>query len=196
VGAGPLLIVLTGPSGVGKDTLLTELRSRGRDYYVSVNATTRPPRQDEVDGVDYYFVSKEEFRRLLNAGELLEHAEVYGQDKGVPKAPLREALAAGQDVLMRTDIQGARTIKRLVPAALVVFITPPSKSELRRRVEKRGGDSAQQVKIRDETAGDEMSVAAEFDHTVVNDDVSRAADEIESIMARERHRPGRGAVGI
>ena len=118
MGSGPLLVVLTGPSGAGKDTLLAHLKSLGRPYHISVNATTREPRHGEVDGVDYYFVSKEEFQRMLDEDELLEHALVYGQDKGVPKAPIREALASGRDVLLRTDVQGARTIKHLVTGAI------------------------------------------------------------------------------
>lgn len=193
---GPLLVVLTGPSGAGKDTLLAHLKSRGRPYHISVNATTREPRIGEVDGVDYYFVSQEEFQRMLDAGELLEHAVVYGQHKGVPKAPIRAALEGGRDVVMRTDIQGARTIKRLVTGAITIFLAVPSEAELRRRVKKRGADSDDQVRVRQETAEREMAAAGEFDYTVVNDNVARAADEIEAIMARERDRPGREAVRL
>lgn len=196
MGAAPLLVVLTGPSGVGKDTLLAHLKSQERPYHISVNATTREPRTGEVDGTDYYFVSKEEFQRMLDDGELLEHAVVYGQEKGVPKAPIREALVSGRDVVMRTDIQGARTVKRLVPSAITIFLAAPSGAELRRRVKKRGGDSDEQVRVRRETAEGEMAAAGEFDHTVVNDDVARAADEIEAIMSRERERPGREAVRL
>jgi guanylate kinase len=195
-GAGPLLVVLTGPSGAGKDTLLTHLKSLGRPYYVSVNATTRTPRRDEVDGVDYHFVSKDRFRQMLANDELLEHAVVYGQDKGVPKTPIREALANGRDVVMRTDIQGARTIKALVSGAITIVVAPPSGDELRRRVEKRGGDSPDQVRLREETARREMAAAAEFDYTIVNDDLERAAHEIEAVMARERAREERPAVRI
>jgi guanylate kinase len=196
VGAGPLLVVLTGPSGAGKDTLLAHLKSLGRPYHISVNATTREPRTGEVDGVDYYFVSHDGFRRMLEAGELLEHAVVYGQEKGVPKAPIREALEGGRDVVMRTDIQGARTIKQLLPGAITVFLAVPSEAELRRRVTKRGGDTPEQVKVRQETAQREIAAAGEFDYTVVNDSVARAADEIEAIMSRERERPGREAVRL
>jgi len=196
LGAGPLLVVLTGPSGAGKDTLLAHLKSLGRPYHISVNATTREPRRGEVDGVDYQFVSKQEFQRMLDEDELLEHALVYGQDKGVQKAPIREALASGRDVLLRTDVQGARTIKRLVPGAITIFVAPPSDDELRNRVRKRGADSDDQVKLRQETAAREMAVAAEFDYTVVNDDLARAADEIDEIMSRERARDGREEVRV
>lgn len=196
MGAGPLLVVLTGPSGAGKDTLLAHLKSLGRPYYISVNATTRPPRREEVDGVDYHFVSKDQFQQMLADNELLEHAVVYEQDKGVPKTPIREALASNRDVLMRTDIQGARTIKRLVPGAIAIFVAPPSSDELRRRVKKRGGDSAEQVRLREETAAREMAVASDFDYTIVNEDLARAADEIEEIMSRERDRPGRVPIDL
>jgi guanylate kinase len=196
VGAGPLLVVLTGPSGAGKDTLLAHLKSLGRPYHISVNATTREPRDGEVDGVDYHFVSKEEFQRMLDEDELLEHALVYGQEKGVRKAPIREALARGRDVLLRTDVQGARTIKRLVPGAITIFVAPPSDDELRSRVRKRGSDSDDQVKLRQDTAVREMAVAEEFDYTVVNDDLARAANEIDEIMSRELERAGREEVRL
>jgi guanylate kinase len=196
VGAGPLLVVLTGPSGSGKDTLLAQLRARGRNYYISVNATTREPRTDEREGVDYYFVSKAEFRRMLDEGELLEHAVVYGQDKGVPKAPIRDALASGRDVLLRTDIQGARTIKRLIPSAITIFVAPPSETELKRRVRERGADTDEQVKVREQTAEREMAAATEFDYCVVNDNLQRCADEIDEIVSRERLRPDREPVDI
>ncbi len=195
MGAGPLLVVLTGPSGAGKDSLLAELSSRG-SYYVAVNATTRPPRVGERDGVDYHFVTQEQFQRMLRDGELLEHALVYGQEKGVPRAPIRQALAQGQDVLLRTDIQGARTIKRLVPGALTIFVAPPSETELKRRVRSRGADTAEQVELRERIATEEMSAAGEFDYSVVNDDLAKCADEIEAIMSRERSRPGRKTVRV
>jgi guanylate kinase len=133
---------------------------------------------------------------MRDDGELLEHAVVYGQDKGVPRAPIREALASERDVLLRTDIQGARTIKRLVPGAITIFIEPPSEEELRRRVQIRGGDSTEQVRVRAQTAEQEMDAADEFDYTVINDELERAADEIEAIMSRERGRPDRKAVRV
>jgi guanylate kinase len=196
VSAGPLLVVLTGPSGAGKDSLLAELRSRSDSYHIAVNATTRQPRAGEQEGVDYYFVTKQEFQRMIGENELLEHAIVYGQDKGVPRSPIRHALASGHDVLLRTDIQGARTIKRLVSGAISIFIAPPSEVELRRRVRERGGDSEEQVKLREETARKEMAAAPEFDFEVVNDDLQKSADEIEAIMARERVRVDREAVRV
>jgi guanylate kinase len=196
VSSGPLLVVLTGPSGAGKDSLLAELRSRSSSYHIAVNATTRKPRSGEHEGVDYFFVSKDEFQRMVSEGELLEHAIVYGQDKGVPRSPIRHALASGHDVLLRTDIQGARTIKRLVPGAITIFIAPPSEDELRRRVRERGGDSEEQVKLREEATREEMAAAAEFDYEVVNDDLQKCADEIEAIMSREQASLNREAVRV
>jgi guanylate kinase len=188
--------VLTGPSGAGKDSLLAKLRSRSQSYHIAVNVTTRAPRPGEQEGIDYYFVSKKEFERMLHDGELLEHAVVYGQDKGVPKSPIQHALASGHDVLLRTDIQGARTIKRLVPGAVTIFVAPPSEGELKRRVRERGGDSEEQVRLREEIAKQEIAAATEFNYMVINDDVARAADEIEDIISRERARAGRDAVRV
>ena len=196
MGAGPLLVVLTGPSGAGKDTLLAELNSHSGRYHIAVNATTRPPRAGERNGVDYHFVSRDEFQRMLRDSDLLEHALVYGQDKGVPKRPIREALAAGKDVLLRTDIQGARTIKSLVPGAVTIFVAPPSVEELKRRVRSRGADTPEQIELRERIATEEMAAAGEFDHTVVNDDLTRCAEEIEAIMSRERLRRDRMPVVI
>jgi len=192
--AAPLLVVLTGPSGAGKDSVLAHLKSTERPYHFGVNATTRPARPSERDGVDYYFVSEQEFERMIAEGELLEHAMVYNQPKGVPKAPIREALALGKDVVMRTDIQGARTIKSIVPSAITIFVAAPSELELERRLRSRGEDVAEQMELRLRLAKEETAAAAEFDYTVVNDDLERCAAEIEEILARERGRPDRNPV--
>ena len=190
----PLLVVLTGPSGAGKDSLLARLKAQDPSSYVVANVTTRPPRAGEQEGVDYHFVSKAEFERLRRDGELLEHAVVYGQDKGVPRGPIREALASGRDVLLRTDIQGARTIKRLVPGATTIFVSPPSEAELRRRVRERGADTQEQVQVREETATQEMAAAPQFDYHVINDDLEECANEIQQIMSEERSRPDRAEI--
>jgi guanylate kinase len=189
--APPLLVVITGPSGVGKDTLLGRLRSLGRPYHFAVTATTRAPRRGERDGVDYFFLSNERFEEMIARGDFLEHALVYDQRKGVPRAPVREALAAGRDVIMRTDIQGARYIKSAVPGALVIFVLPPSWDALEGRLRGRATDSAEQVDLRLRIAREEMAAASEFDHTVVNDDLDACVERIEGILAAERGRPGR-----
>jgi guanylate kinase len=186
---GPVLVVLTGPSGVGKDSLLLALKQAG--FATSVNATTRAPRPGEVDGVDYLFVSKREFARMVATGELLEHAVVYDQEKGVPKSPVRKLLEDGRDVILRTDVQGARHIKSVVPGALTIFVAPPSAEELERRLLDRGGDSSGQIEVRVRTARDEMEAASEFDHVVVNDDLQHCVDEIKLLIERERSRSDR-----
>jgi guanylate kinase len=197
VGGRSLLVVLTGPSGAGKDSVLDRFRTlKGDRYAVAVNATTRPPRAAEQEGVDYFFVSKEEFSRMVAEGEMLEHAVVYGQDKGVPKGPVRELLQAGRTVLLRTDIQGARFIKATVPGAVTIFIAPPSNEELEFRLRNRDTDTQAQVALRLETARREMAAAGEFDYVVVNDDLERCVAEVEEIIGSEAARPGAEPVRV
>ncbi len=193
---GPLLVVITGPSGVGKDTLLSRLKALKRPYHFAVTATTRPPRPDETDGLDYFFLSDQQYDGMLARDEFLEHATVYAYRYGVPKPPIREALAAGYDVLMRTDIQGARYIKSVCPAAQTLFVLPPSWQEMEWRLRSRGTDTAKQLKLRLRTARDELAAAAEFDHIVVNDDLHACVDEIERMLAAERSRKGREPVRL
>jgi guanylate kinase len=188
----PLLVVLTGPSGAGKDSVLERFRGRSAEgYEVAVNATTRARRDGEVEGVDYYFVSKERFAQMVRDGELLEHAVVYGQEKGVTAGPIKDLLARGQTVVLRTDIQGARYIKTLVPATLTIFIGAPSNEELEHRLRSRDTETPDELRVRLETARTEMAAAGEFDYTVVNDDLDRCVAEVESIIGQERARSGR-----
>ncbi|MFQ5915601.1 MAG: guanylate kinase [Nitrospinota bacterium] len=184
------------PSGAGKDSLRAYLKELGRPYHLAVTATTRPPRAGEKAGVDYIFVSPSEFEAMLQRGELLENAVVYGHRYGVPKPPIREALGRGKDVLLRTDVQGARYIKSVIPAAVTIFVAPPSQEEMERRLRSRATDTPEQMELRLRTARQEMGTATEFDYTVVNDDLARCAAEIEGILARERARPDREAVRV
>jgi guanylate kinase len=175
--------------------VLDRFRSLSGDRYaVAVNATTRLPRPSEVAGVDYYFVSKGEFARMISAGELLEHAIVYGQEKGVPKAPIKELLDTGRTVLLRTDIQGARYIKGLVPGALTIFIAPPNAYELEQRLRSRDSDSPEQVSIRLQTARSEIDAAGEFDHVVVNDDLDDCVARVDEIIRKEQARESRRVI--
>ena len=190
-GPGPLLVVLTGPSAAGKDSVLSRLKPLLPHAHFAITATTRSPRGNERDGVDYYFVSEAEFRRMVDRGDMLEHALVYGDHKGVPKAPIREALSRGRDVLMRTDVQGARYIKTVVPGVITIFVTIPSIAELTRRLLERGSDSKEQADLRMRIATSEMECAGEFDYTVVNDELDRCAAEVRDILQRERQRLGR-----
>ena len=195
-GPAPLLAVITGPSGVGKDSLLSRLKALNRPYHFAVTATTRPSRPEETDGVDYFFLSDQQYDEMLAKGEFLENATVYDYRYGVPKPPIREALAAGVDVVFRTDIQGARYIKSVCPGAVTVFVLPPSWDELEWRLRSRATDTPEQLDIRLRTARDEMAAAGEFDHTVVNDDLNACVDAIERILAAERSREGREPVRL
>ncbi|GAA1261136.1 guanylate kinase [Pseudonocardia aurantiaca] len=167
------LVVLAGPSGVGKTSVVTRLRVRLPELYFSVSATTRDARPGEVDGVHYRFVGSEGFDRLVERGDLLEWAEIHGglQRSGTPREPVERALDAGRPVLVEVDLQGARAIKAVLPEAITVFLEPPSFDELARRLRERGTESEAQFQRRLETAREEMAARDEFDVAVVNDDV-------------------------
>ncbi len=194
----PLLVVLSGPSGVGKDAVFTRLRELGRPYQFTVTATTRPRRPSEQDGVDYVFLTLERFQALRESGGLLEYAQVYGHWYGVPKAPVAEALALGRDVLVKTDVQGAATVKRLVPEATFIFLAPPSLEELHKRLRERGTEAPKDLELRLRIAEEEMERLPMFTHVVVNDTgrLEETVALIEAIMAAERRRVGRGRVRV
>ena len=165
----PLLLILSGPSGVGKDTVARMVIERRPDsFYFVVTATTRPPRDDERHGVDYMFVSFDEFARMIEENELLEYAVVYNDYKGIPKQQIRDALASGRDVILRVDVQGAATVRRLIPNAISVFLTTRSEQGLVRRLLQRKQDTAEGMALRTATARQEMKRAVEFDYCVVN----------------------------
>jgi guanylate kinase len=165
----PLLLIISGPSGVGKDTIARMLlERRPESFHFVVTATTRPPREEEVDGRDYIFVSHNEFARMIEDDELLEYAIVYNDYKGIPKQQIRDALASGKDVLLRVDVQGAATVRRLVSGALSVFLTTHTEAGLVRRLILRKSDSAEGVALRTATARKEMRRLSEFDYCVVN----------------------------
>lgn len=177
------LVVLAGPTAVGKGTVAAALREQHPDVWVSVSATTRAPRPGEVDGVHYHFVSDEEFDRMIAAGELLEYAVVHGHAKyGTPRGPVDAALAADRLALLEIDLQGARQVRRNMPEALLVFLAPPSWEELVRRLVGRGTETPEQQARRLETAKVELAAEAEFDVTVVNHEVHAAADELVKLM--------------
>ena len=195
-GAGPLLVVISGPSGVGKDTVLARMKERGLPLHFTVTATTRPPREENSADPLLALLSEETFDRLLEEDGLLEHAQVYGYRYGVPKAPVREALERGQDVVVRVDTQGAASIKKLAPAAILIFLAPPSLKALEARLRARGLDDAKTMQRRLQSASQEMEQASKFDHTVVNeeDGVDDVVDRVVAIMAAERSRAGRRPV--
>ena len=186
----PLLVVVSGPSGVGKDAMLALVREQRPEVFWAITATTRAMRPGEEHGVHHLFHSREEFLELLERGELLEHAEVYGNLYGVPKAPVREALAEGRDAIVRTDVQGASSIRALAPDALLIFVAPPSLEELERRLRSRDTESAEETALRVETSRQEMRDAAWFDAVIVNETggLENAAQEVMAVIKRERQR--------
>jgi guanylate kinase len=194
----PMLVVLSGPSGVGKDTLLHCLKRRGYEFAFVVTMTTRPRRANEVDGVDYFFVSEAEFERLIREDGFLEHSLVYGDHKGIPKAQVRNAFATGHDVIMRIDVQGAAKIRALVPNVVTVFIAPETEDELIERLRERNTEDGEKLQRRIATAREEMRRRDEFDYVVVNRGgcQERAVDQIVSIITAEHCRVGRTAAEI
>ncbi|MDQ6753672.1 MAG: guanylate kinase [Actinomycetota bacterium] len=181
--AGAGLTVLAGPTAVGKGTVSTYIRDNYPQVWLSVSATTRPARPGEVDGVHYFFKSPEEFDRLAAQGEFLEWAVVHGKNRyGTLRSTVKQAIAEGRSVLLEIDLQGARQVKKAVPDAHFVFLAPPSWEEMVRRLVGRGTETPDEQRQRLETAKLELAAEPEFDHTIINDDVRRAADELVSLM--------------
>ncbi len=184
------LVVLAGPTAVGKGTVAAEIRDHHPEVWISVSATTRPPRPGEVDGVHYWFVSDDEFDRMVAAGELLEWAVVHQAARyGTPRAPVEERLAAGTPALLEIDLQGARQVRASMPEALFVFLKPPSWEELVRRLTGRGTESDAEQARRLETALEELAAETEFDETIVNHEVHAAAEELVTLMVQESTDP-------
>jgi guanylate kinase len=186
----PLLIVLSGPSGVGKDTVLNEMQKRGLPFHFVVTATTRAKRPTETHGVDYFFISHAEFAQMIEENELIEYAYVYNDYKGIPKAQVREALASGQDVIMRLDVQGAATIRRLCPDAVLIFLTTRDEEELVRRLRARQTETDENFNLRIAMARKELLRIKEFDYVVVNAEhcLDETVETIRGIVNTEHHR--------
>ena len=176
------LTVLSGPSGVGKDSVIELIRARSPWIRLSVSVTTRKMRDYEVDGVHYHFVDRTEFQRLVDSGALLEWAEFAGNLYGTPRSEVEGWLAQGMPVLLKIDLQGARQVKLAMPAAQLVFLAPPSVDELKRRLIGRGTDDEETVRRRLAHADEELAAEKEFDRTVINDYVERAADELVGLL--------------
>jgi guanylate kinase len=186
----PLLVVLSGPSGVGKDAALMRMREFGFPFHFVVTATDRPKRPGEIPGVDYHFLSTEQFQHMIKDNQFVEWAEVYGQLKGIPKSEIGEGLRSGKDVVLRIDVQGAATVRQLAPDAILIFMVPAEFSELRTRLQWRRTDSAEQLERRLETARHEMSHIGTFDYVVENGEnrLDEAVGQIRSIIQSEKQR--------
>lgn len=193
-----LLFVLSGPSGVGKDAAIKQLKSLDISIYHAITATTRAPRPDEVDGVDYFFHSYEAFLAMLGRNELLESAELYGNFYGTPREQVRQMLASGYDVLLKIDVQGARQVKERVPDAIFIFLAPPSIDDLVARLKQRRTESETQMAIRIQKAYVEMAAVDGYDYVVVNHQgkLDEATQQINCIIVAERSRVHRRAVKL
>jgi guanylate kinase len=189
----PVILVLTGPSGAGKDAVLNVMKTRGLPISFIVTNTTRPMRPGEIDDVHYHFVSQQEFAKLLETDELLEHAEVYGNHYGVPKPPVRQALASGKDIIIKVDVQGAMTIKKSLPDTVLIFLMPPSLEELAHRLNGRRTESARGLEIRIDTARSEIAQLPMFDYCVMSfqNQIQQAVADIETIRHAEHLSVGR-----
>lgn len=188
--APPLLVVLSGPSGVGKDAAISELKTLDRPWYFAITATTRPMRPGEQDGVDYIFLDAKTFDRMRERDEFLECAKVYGRWYGVPRNQVKVGLQSGKDVILKIDVQGAAAIRRIAPEALFIFILPGSMDDLRRRLSDRMTESSQELESRLHTAAEELAQVKDFDYRVLNehDQLAQTVVEISAIITAEKCR--------
>ncbi|MFP4437077.1 MAG: guanylate kinase [Chloroflexaceae bacterium] len=186
----PLLVVLSGPSGVGKDSVLMRMRELGFPFHFVVTANSRPQRSGEIDGLDYHFVSPERFEEMIAQDELLEWARVYGNYRGIPKSEVRQAIASGRDVILRVNVDGAATIKQIAPAAIFIFIAPVSMEELRRRLSLRRTETREEIEQRLSVAQYEFEQIPHFDYVVINreDRLDEAVGQIRAIIVAEKQR--------
>jgi guanylate kinase len=186
----PLLIILSGPSGVGKDAVLTRMRRSGRPLHYVVTATTRPKRAREKDGVNYHFLSRKEFQQMIDRHQFLEWANVYGNYYGVPKAQVASALSKGADTIVKVDIQGAATIKKTLPQAVFIFLMPPSIEALEKRLKRRRSESSEELALRLERAKEEIKSLPLFDYVITShqNKLDEVVSQIDAIIATEKRR--------
>lgn len=182
-----LLIVVSAPSGCGKGTLLAEIL-KDKDYYYSVSATTRSPREGEVDGVNYHFTTREEFEELIKSDGMLEYAQYCGNYYGTPKKEVEKKLSEGKNVILEIEVQGAMQVKKIAPEGVFVFILPPSVSELKKRLLKRGTEEISVIEKRVSEAVGEIKYAEKYDYVIVNDDLSKAVDDFKMVISAEKMR--------
>lgn len=182
-----LLIVVSAPSGCGKGTLLAEIL-KDKDYYYSVSATTRSPREGEVDGVNYHFTTREEFEGLINSDGMLEYAQYCGNYYGTPKKEVEKKLSEGKNVILEIEVQGAMQVKKIAPEGVFVFILPPSVSELKKRLLKRGTEEIAVIEKRVAEAVGEIKYAEKYDYVIVNDDLAKAVEDFKTVISAEKMR--------
>jgi len=194
----PLLLVLSGPSGTGKDAVLSRMRESGYPLRYITTVTTRPQRANERDNIDYHFVSTERFQEMISGNELLEWANVYGNWYGVPKQPVKQALDKGQDTIVKIDIQGAASIKKILPQAVFIFLIPPSMEEVIIRLKQRHTESAFDLALRIKTAAEEIKQLPLFDYVIVNkrDEIDLAVSDIKAIITAEKCRVNRRQIAL
>jgi len=189
-GSRPLLVVLSGPSGVGKDTVLARMKKLGRSFYYVVTATTRPKRAQEKNGVDYHFLSRKEFQKMIDKHQFLEWANVYDNYYGVPKDEITSALSQGVDTIVKVDVQGAATIKQILPQAVFIFLIPPSMEELEKRLKRRSSESSKDLALRLEKAKGEIKSLPFFDYVITShqNKLDEVISRIDAIVAVEKCR--------
>ena len=183
-----LLLVVSGPSGAGKGTICKAFLEKNKNVKLSISATTRSPREGEVDGVNYFFVTKEKFKGMIDNGELLEHAQIYDNFYGTPKAAILENLEQGYDVLLEIEMQGARQIKEVYPEGVFIFILPPSLDELKSRIVGRGTETEEQINKRFGSAFEEICQIENYDYFIVNKDIDQSAKELSDMISAEKNK--------
>ena len=183
-----LLLVVSGPSGAGKGTICKALLNKNDQIKLSVSATTRKPRNGEVHGVNYFFIEKEEFTKMIENGEFLEYAQIYDNFYGTPKAAIIECLEKGQDVILEIEMQGARQIKEVYPEGVFKFVLPPSLEELKSRIVGRGTDTQEEIEKRFSCAFEEINQIVNYDYFIVNEDIEKSVSDVEAIICAEKNK--------
>ena len=183
-----LLFVVSGPSGAGKGTICKALLNKNDQIKLSVSATTRKPRNGEVHGVNYFFIEKEEFTKMIENGEFLEYAQIYDNFYGTPKAAIIECLEKGQDVILEIEMQGARQIKEVYPEGVFIFVLPPSLEELKSRIVGRGTETQEEIEKRFSCAFEEINQIVNYDYFIVNEDIEKSVSDVEAIICAEKNK--------
>lgn len=183
-----LLLVVSGPSGAGKGTICKALLNKNDQIKLSVSATTRKPRNGEVHGVNYFFIEKEEFTKMIENGEFLEYAQIYDNFYGTPKAAIMECLEKGQDVILEIEMQGAKQIKEVYPEGVFIFVLPPSLEELKNRIVGRGTETQEEIEKRFSCAFEEINQIVNYDYFIVNEDIEKSVSDVEAIICAEKNK--------